>query len=168
MEFDCRKAGLEDAPLIQNLASRVFGPTYKDILSPNQLDYMFDMMYSLPSLHEQMTTLGHQYYIAYKEDKPCGYISVERKKENLFHLQKIYILPSFQGTGLGRFLMEKAFEHVRSASHGIPCTLELNVNRYNKALDFYLHMGFKIARSGDFPIGNGYFMNDYIMSLDIN
>jgi diamine N-acetyltransferase len=32
---------------------------------------------------------------------------------------------------------------------------------------FYEHMGMKKVREGDFPIGNNYYMNDYIMSLDI-
>ena len=46
--------------------------------------------------------------------------------------------------------------------------MELNVNRNNPALGFYEHMGMKKVREGDFPIGNGYYMNDYIMGLDIN
>ncbi len=45
--------------------------------------------------------------------------------------------------------------------------MELNVNRNNPALGFYEHMGMKKVREGDFPIGNGYYMNDYIMGLDI-
>jgi acetyltransferase, GNAT family len=28
-------------------------------------------------------------------------------------------------------------------------------------------MGMRKLREGDFPIGNGYYMNDYIMGLDI-
>ena len=42
-----------------------------------------------------------------------------------------------------------------------------NVNRNNKAVGFYEHMGMKKSREGDFPIGNGYYMNDYIMQLKI-
>ena len=29
------------------------------------------------------------------------------------------------------------------------------------------HMGMRKRREGDFPIGNGYYMNDYIMGLEI-
>jgi hypothetical protein len=43
----------------------------------------------------------------------------------------------------------------------------LNVNRYNKALQFYLHMGMKRVSEGDFDIGHGYYMNDYIMGMEI-
>ena len=33
-----RKAGIEDIPLIRNLAERSFLPTYKEILSADQLE----------------------------------------------------------------------------------------------------------------------------------
>ena len=45
--------------------------------------------------------------------------------------------------------------------------MRLNVNRQNKALTFYEKMGMTKVDEGDFPIGNGFYMNDYIMGLDI-
>ena len=44
-------------------------------------------------------------------------------------------------------------------------SLQLNVNRHNKALHFYEKQGFKIIREEDIDIGEGYFMNDYVMEL---
>ena len=60
----------------------------------------------------------------------------------------------------------KAVKYIKEI-HPEPCMLELNVNRNNKALHFYEHMGMKKLREGDFPIGNGYYMNDYIMGKEI-
>ena len=45
--------------------------------------------------------------------------------------------------------------------------MDLNVNRNNKALHFYEHLGINKLREGDFHIGNGYYMNDYIMGLEL-
>ena len=45
--------------------------------------------------------------------------------------------------------------------------MELNVNRHNSAVVFYEHLGMRRDRQGDFPIGHGYFMNDYIFAIDI-
>ena len=160
-----RKAGIEDIPLIRNLAERSFLPTYKEILSSDQLDWMFDWMYSVDSLQQQIED-GHVFFIAYEGDLPCGYVSVERQGDALFHLQKIYVLPDFQGQHLGSFLFRQAIKYIKEI-HPAPCLMELNVNRNNKAKSFYEHMGFSVARSGDFPIGNGYYMNDYIMGLNI-
>lgn len=68
--------------------------------------------------------------------EPCGYVSVERQGEDLFLLQKIYVLPRFQGLGAGEFLFRRAVEYIRSVHPG-PCMMELNVNRRNRALHFY-------------------------------
>ena len=45
--------------------------------------------------------------------------------------------------------------------------LILNVNRNNEAVEFYKRNGFEIDSSEDIDIGNGYFMNDYIMRLSL-
>ena len=58
-----RKAGKEDLPLIHDMADVVFRHTYKDILSPEQMEYMMEWMYSLPNLERQLLE-GHTYYIA--------------------------------------------------------------------------------------------------------
>ena len=91
---------------------------------------------------------------------------MQHEAEDLFHLQKIYVLPRFQGIGAGEFLFRHAVEYIRSV-HPAPCRMELNVNRNNRALHFYERMGMRKLREGDFPIGDGYYMNDYIMGLDI-
>ncbi|MBO7553372.1 MAG: GNAT family N-acetyltransferase [Bacteroidaceae bacterium] len=166
-----RKAELIDCQLIQELASIIFPHTYQEILSPEQLDFMMDWMYSLENLRKQMTEEGHVYQIAYQDDKPIGYVSVQPQGKNeegvdTFHLQKIYVLPSVQGTGAGKFLFEHAIQYIKEV-HPEPCLMELNVNRNNKAVSFYEHLGMSKLRQGDFPIGNGYYMNDYIMGLEL-
>ena len=45
--------------------------------------------------------------------------------------------------------------------------MALTLNRRNPALHFYERMGMRCLREGDFPIGGGFYMNDYIMGLDI-
>ena len=98
---------------------------------------------------------GHVYFLAYEECEAAGYVSVQQQGEDLFHLQKIYVLP-----------FREAIKYIKKVHPG-PCLMELNVNRNNKALQFYEHMGMRKLREGDFPIGNGYYMNDYIMGLEI-
>ena len=164
--FTIRKATTEDIPLIHTMAKEVFPATYADILSPEQLDYMMEWMYSITNLRKQMEEEGHIYYIAFKEDDPAGYVSIHPEGENLFHLQKIYVLPSFQGKYLGKLLFEQAIKAIKEI-HPAPCKMHLNVNRNNKALRFYEYMGMEKVDEGDFAIGNGYYMNDYIMGLTI-
>ena len=105
--FEIKKATLEDIPLINKLAWIVFPHTYKELLSPGQIEFMMDWMYSPTNLKKQMTEDGHTYFIAYEGDEPAGYLSIQPEGEHTYHLQKIYVLPSFQGKKLGKQLLFK-------------------------------------------------------------
>lgn len=164
--FNIRKATTNDIHLIHEMAWVVFPHTYKEILTPEQIDYMMEWMYSEDSLHKQMEEDGHIYYLAFKGDAPAGYLSIQPEGEHVFHLQKIYVLPSFQGMKLGKQLFGQAIKAIKEL-HPAPCQMRLNVNRQNKALAFYERMGMVKVDEGDFPIGNGYYMNDFIMGMDI-
>lgn len=164
--FTIRKATAADCALINKLAWEVFPATYKEILSDDQMAYMMNWMYAPENVRKQMEEEGHVYFIAYKESEPAGYVSVQQQDTDVFHLQKIYVLPSFQGAHLGSQLFDQAVKYIKEI-HPSPCLMELNVNRNNKALHFYERKGMKKLREGDFPIGNGYYMNDYIMGLHI-
>ena len=171
MNITIRTATPEDLTVIHQMADLVFRDTYKQILSPDQMEYMMDWMYSLESLRKQLEE-GHVYYLAEVDGQPQGYLSVQPEGSDeecipVFHLQKIYVLPGNQGTGLGRLLFEQAVRHIRNAVPAGAARMELNVNRDNPALAFYEHMGMRRLRQGDFTIGNGYSMNDYIMGLDL-
>ena len=170
-ELRIRKAEASDIRLIQDMAEIAFRQTYRDILSSEQMEYMMDWMYSRESLSEQMS-LGHVFYIAYSGDKACGYASIvaetnEGQGTSLFHLQKLYVLPSDQAKGVGSKLFERIKEHTREASRSGKIRIELNVNRNNPAVGFYKHLGLEILREGDFPIGHGFYMNDYIMGMEL-
>ena len=158
-------ANKTDINLIRELALVAFPATYREILTREQIEYMLDWMYSEKSLSEQFDK-GHIYHIAFFNETPCGYTSVEQQGQELWHLQKIYLLPDFQGKGIGKQLFENAIAYIKKISPQAR-KIELNVNRHNNAKKFYEKMGMTIATSGDFPIGNGYYMNDYIMQLNI-
>lgn len=156
------QATREHCALIKSMAEIVFPHTYAEILSSEQIDYMMQWMYSLESIAEQMDN-GHVYFIAFDGTTPLGYVSVQQEGQHDFHLQKIYVMPESQGSGMGLALLATAEEYVRQ-SFPSPWTLRLNVNRNNKAKAFYEKHGFTVEKVGDFDIGNGYYMNDYIMS----
>ena len=167
-----RRASTDDIPVIRALADVTFRDTYKEILSPEQMEYMMDWMYSEQSLARQMGLDGHVYFIAEKDGSPCAYVSVQPlglqgDGAYLFELQKIYILPEMKGRGMGRLLYSFVVEFVKKAASGWPCRLELHVNRHNSAVGFYRRLGMDILREGDFPIGHGYYMNDFIMGATL-
>src|SRR5688500_5963652 len=96
-----RKAEKADVPVIIALAKATWEPTYRDILSKAQLEFMFNEMYSPVSLESQMNSLGHTFLILYIQGKPSGYASYSEKPDTdgVFKLQKLYLLPELQGKG---------------------------------------------------------------------
>ncbi len=169
--FTFREATQHDVALIRSLADGVWQETYASILSPQQIEYMFDMMYSPENLTVQMCDKHHQFLIISRNDIPCAYISIEPLGEGRYNFQKIYARREVHGTGVGRYMIEQGIEWVRRreyASHREGnAIVELFVNRANPAVNFYRHMGFDIVNTRDFDIGNGFFMNDYIMECTI-
>ncbi len=163
-----RDATLNDVALIRSLADGVWQATYADILSPEQIDYMFEMMYSHEHLTEQMRDKHHHFIIVMLDGEPCAYISIEPQGDSRYNFQKIYARREVQGRGVGRYMIEQGIEWVRRCEERLQpephdITIELFVNRRNKAVDFYRHMGFEIVDTRDHAIGNDFYMNDYIM-----
>lgn len=76
-----QKVTVADCELINKMAGEVFPATYKEILSPEQLDYMMDWMYAPENIRKQMEEEGHVYFIAYKEESPVAtFLCSNRKK----------------------------------------------------------------------------------------
>ncbi|MDH6357851.1 GNAT family N-acetyltransferase [Parabacteroides sp. PF5-9] len=165
--FSIQTADKNDRFLIHQLASRIWPHTYGAILPQEQLNYMLEMMYAPENILHQMVELHHQYFIFYSGDQPAGYLSIETMENNSYIFQKIYALPEMQGTGLGRYMIEQGISFLKK-NHPTPFTISLYVNRENKAVGFYKHMGFEIIDTRDHHIGNNYYMNDYIMAMHID
>lgn len=154
-----RKATSKDIPLIRELTFKVWPQTYAAIISREQIEYMMEMMYSEASLLKQMNE-GCRFIIAYDNNEPVGFASCQETEPSLFKLHKIYVLNSQQGKGTGKFMIEYLLNDIRQKGGS---ALQLQVNRHNKARNFYEKLGFVTIQEADFDIGNGYFMNDYVM-----
>lgn len=157
-----RKVGPEAIPVIKNLANIIWPLTYSEIITPQQVDYMMELMYSSSALKKQMEK-GHVFILAYDHlEKPVGFASYSANENSpaVFHIHKIYILPNQQGKGIGKGIIAYIKDDIAPTA-----TLQLNVNRKNKALQFYQKLGFRIVSEDDIYIGNGFYMNDYIMEL---
>lgn len=114
-----QKVTVADCELINKMAGEVFPATYKEILSPEQLDYMMDWMYAPENIRKQMEEEGHVYFIAYKEGKPCGYVSVQQQEKDIFHLQKIYVLLIFKVVIVAAFYLKKPLNILKKSTRSL-------------------------------------------------
>jgi len=165
-------ATFEDRAFIRSVSERTWPSTYGHIISQEQIDFMLDWMYSDESLSAQFEK-GHQFYIASLNGDPIGFCSVsaepnevgnevENEGAKQHKLNKLYVLPSAHGTGSGKALLHKAIEVAKSAGS---TSLFLQVNKHNNAYSFYVKNGFVKESEFKFDIGNGFYMDDYVMRL---
>jgi GNAT superfamily N-acetyltransferase len=160
-----RPGDLDDINAIGFLAQQIWPGTYGSILSAEQLQYMLNLFYSPAALRKQMVEDKHQFLVVEQEEEPIGFASWSAADEpGVYKLHKLYVLPGQQGKGLGRTLLQYIFDAI--APEGAT-TLRLNVNRYNKARQFYDRVGFAVVKEEDVPIGDGYYMNDYVMEIAV-
>ena len=148
----------------RELALQIFPVTYQEIVEPEQIDYMMDLFYTPENLRKQYES-GQTFLIIYTEGKPSGYASYTPLNENgEYKLNKIYVDTRQQGKGLGKNLINEVISLVGNAGGK---SLQLNVNRFNKAVGFYKSMGFVVKKEELLDIGKGYFMDDYVMEISI-
>jgi len=160
-----RPGDLDDINTIGFLAQQTWPDTYGQILSAEQLQYMLNLFYSPAALRRQMLDEKQQFLVVERGEEPIGFAAWSATAEpGVFKLHKLYVLPGGQGKGLGRGMLQYIFDAIRPEGAK---QLRLNVNRYNKARQFYERMGFTVIGEVDVPIGQGYFMNDFIMETAV-
>ena len=155
----------DELHLVQEIAYATWPSTFSDILSVEQIEYMLNWMYNNQQLVENLDK-GHEFYGFFENDKILGFLEVEASVQasTALKIHKLYVLPSLQGSGIGRQLILQA---ITCAKVHINNSVILNVNRYNKAVSFYQKIGFSILKEENIEIGKGFLMEDYIMSLEL-
>lgn len=155
------KATQDDWVVISEIAYASWQLAYATVLSQDQIDFMLNLSYSETGLSDAMGA-GQQFYLLRLEDEIIGFIAV-LEKENVLRIEKLYLRPEAQGLGAGKYFV--SFTEKLALSRGF-VTLELNVNRNNKAYYFYLKQGFKVIQSIDTPY-YGYILDDYVMHKNL-
>jgi ribosomal protein S18 acetylase RimI-like enzyme len=161
------EAELKDIELIIDIAHNTWPVSYKQMITDEQINYMLGRFYSRQSLTEQLLVLHHRFFIYFDDQhQPAGFLSVglDTSEPPLFKIHKLYVLPEKQTAGIGKQLLNHCLSYVQAIGGK---SIILQVNRQNSAVTFYEKMGFHIWKTADFDIGSGFYMNDYIMRLDL-
>jgi ribosomal protein S18 acetylase RimI-like enzyme len=156
---------IEQLGIVADLAHEIWPIAYGGILSAEQLQFMLKQFYSLKALETQFQN-GQHFLLLKDDEKAIGFLSYELNCYNIQKLKihKIYVLPTEQGKGLGKLLIDKALEIAIAQNQK---AVFLNVNKYNKARFFYEKLGFAIVKEEVIEIGNGFVMDDYVMELGV-
>lgn len=161
VETDLRLATSDDVALIYDVARATWEPTYRDIVSQEQIATMFEDLLSISAITRQIEQNEGTYVLALEGNTAVGfaYVNCWPDEPRRYKLQRLYVRPAEQRSGTGRRLLEWVEQYVFDlGAH----ELILNVNRYNSAVDFYLKLGYETIDTVDVPYRE-YWLNDYVM-----
>jgi diamine N-acetyltransferase len=154
----------EDLETIQKLAYEIWPICYKNIVTEAQITYMLVERYAIEVLTAEWEQNEADFYLAFNKEMPVGFASISKAANEPCKLHKLYVLTHIHGLGIGKAL----FNTIKAAAeNNMAPNIYLQVNRNNVAVQFYLKQGMQIAEEKDVDIGNGFYMNDYIMTLPL-
>ena len=160
----------DDVRQVAMLAHEIWNQHFVTIIGQKQVDYMLNRFQSPSAIVSQIAS-GSDYFLVNDVRQPApvyvGYLGlVADEVRSRMMISKIYIRQENRGNGLGNGLLD----FVRQLCHerGFK-TIWLTVNRFNDAtVSWYKRKGFVISREIKKDIGEGFFMDDYIMELTVD
>jgi ribosomal protein S18 acetylase RimI-like enzyme len=151
-------ASIEDIPKISHLANTIWNQHYPSVITQDQIDYMLRKNYNSSALLAQIEE-GQQFFMITNLGENVGFLSISEKEDTTHFIHKFYIDLNAHNQGIGKSAFGLLLQEMPAIK-----TIRLQVNRKNyKPINFYFKLGFKIEYVADFDIGNGYFMNDFVM-----
>ena len=153
-----------DIHAVADLAEEIWNQHFVPIIGKGQVDYMVNKFQSYEALKKQIHQDGYEYFGLFCEGKLAGYTGIHQETDCLF-LSKLYIRQSFRGKHLATEAMDFLKELCKDRElHRI----WLTCNKHNdNTLKIYDHLGFQITDSQVADIGNGFVMDDYILTYEI-
>jgi GNAT superfamily N-acetyltransferase len=157
MKFTYRRAFEVDIPVMSGLGHKIWHEHYPGIITVDQINFMLKDRYSHQAILDGMKN-GEQYFLVFASNEAVALADIELK-EGYYYLHKFYVDVSKHRSGIGTGFFNYILEQIDATK-----PIRLQVNRLNyKAINFYFKNGFVIEKTGDFDIGGGYFMNDFVM-----
>jgi GNAT superfamily N-acetyltransferase len=144
------------------LAREIWMQHYPGIITVRQIEYMLAQRYSPAAIRMQLQSREAWWDKLEVRGELCGFASYERGTEaRAMKLDKLYVHQLFRGKGYGAALIDHVAEVARQQGMD---KLYLQVNKYNHgSVAAYLRVGFAVAKTVKVDIGNGFFMDDYVM-----
>jgi ribosomal protein S18 acetylase RimI-like enzyme len=151
-----------DFETVAGLAESIWRSHYANIVSMAQIEYMLAGRYTPDKLRAYLNSDNRWMALLRLAGRPIGYCSCSRTSiPDEMKLEQLYLLQEFRGKGLGGFMLC----HVESQARKLGLrVLMLQVNKRNAdAIAVYRKAGFTVREEAVFDIGNGFFMDDYVM-----
>ena len=168
MRFDVMPVATEkQISEIETAANHVWHNYYKDIYSPEQIDYMLEKYQSRAALRQQIAN-HNIYYMLLVDGEFAGYLCFKNYGDHFF-ISRLYIKAEYRRQGLARRVIALFDSIVKTEEFSGIKKLRLHVERKNSfAINVYEHLGFTRIKAIDTDIGKGFTCSEYVMERKIN
>lgn len=166
MDSMFHRISVADFQKFSDLARVIWHQSFSAIVSEAQIEYMLARRLSVASLAAYVDSDTRWLDLLWVDGALAGYCSYALADQpQQFKLEQLFLLGAYQGLGLGRKMFERI--HAQAVACG-RSEIVLLVNKSNAGpIAIYQHWGFEISAAETFDIGNGFFMDDYIMKKPV-
>lgn len=146
---------------VATLANEIWHQHFIPIIGEAQVEYMVEKFQSYPAISRQIKEDGYEYFRIFINDTFAGYTGVHAEDDALF-LSKLYIKKDCRGNKLATHALNYLINICKERHLG---KIWLTCNKHNDdTLAVYDHLGFKVTDEQVADIGNGFVMDDYILT----
>jgi ribosomal protein S18 acetylase RimI-like enzyme len=149
---------------VATLAAEIWREHYTPIIGADQVDYMLKKFQSPEAVRTQIDANDLVYYLLYNDKRPAGYFAIQVRSDEVF-LSKLYVARDSRKLGLAK----NAIDFIKSiAADNCLKSISLTINKNNsESLAAYQRLGFKNEKAVVTDIGNGFYMDDFVLILPI-
>jgi ribosomal protein S18 acetylase RimI-like enzyme len=134
---------------LQNIARETFMQTFAEFNTAEDMESYLSTNLSIESLSAEMEQEGSEFYVWKEEEQWMGYIKLNYTDS--LEIERLYVLAEHQGKGLGKKMMQFAFNRASELNFN---QVWLGVWEHNhKAIAFYESLGFQPFGEHDFYLG---------------
>ena len=160
-----RRAMPTDAAAVRDIAAVTWRDTYVGIIPESVQDEIIARFYHPTVLADQMVRAGSVFLVA---ERPAGAGESDRagatsghnlvafcqatRLDDRVEVDRLYVLPGWQGRGIGRTLLETAIALAVDADAGLVVTVNAEAEN-KKARAFYERLGFVAVGEERWPAG---------------
>jgi len=146
------------------LAAEIWREHYTPIIGADQVEYMIEKFQSKDAIKHQIDSGDLVYYLLYAARRSAGYFAIQVRSDEVF-LSKLYVARPSRKLGLARMTID----FIKSvAADNCLKRVSLTINKNNReSLAAYERLGFKNEKAVVTDIGNGFYMDDFVLVLPV-
>jgi ribosomal protein S18 acetylase RimI-like enzyme len=155
---------------LREIAYSTYDDAFRHLNTPENMQAYLDAAFERGKLLAELEDPGSAFYFLYMDDALVGYLKLNEgpsqtdlKDPDSLEIERIYVVPGWQGQGLGKYLIREALEIARR--RGKRCVWLGVWEKNERAIVFYQRMGFRVIGTHEFIMGDER-QTDYLMRLD--